>query len=40
MPRLIKGAKWTFGWVVVGLKREIVIPLEAWDEYHSRQATR
>lgn len=33
MPRLIKGAKWTFGWVVVGPEREIVIPPEAWDEY-------
>jgi hypothetical protein len=33
MPRLVKGGKWTFGWVVVGPQREIVIPLEAWDEY-------
>jgi hypothetical protein len=33
MPRLVKGAKWTFGWVVVGPQREIVIPPEAWDEY-------
>ncbi len=33
MPRLVKGAKWTFGWVVVGPEREIVIPPEAWDEY-------
>jgi hypothetical protein len=33
MPRLVKGAKWTFGWVVIGSEREIVIPPEAWDEY-------
>ena len=33
MPRLVKGAKWVFGWVVVGPGREIVIPPEAWDEY-------
>lgn len=33
MPRLVKGAKWTFGWVVVGPGREITIPPEAWDEY-------
>ena len=33
MPRLVKGAKWTYGWVVVGPEREIVIPPEAWDEY-------
>lgn len=33
MPRLVKGAKWTFGWVVVGPEREIAIPPEAWDEY-------
>ena len=33
MPRLVKGAKWTFGWVVVGPRREIAIPPEAWDEY-------
>lgn len=33
MPRLVKGAKWTFGWAIVGPGREIVIPPEAWDEY-------
>jgi hypothetical protein len=36
MPRLVKGAKWTFGWVVVTPEREIVIPPEAWDEYGFR----
>jgi hypothetical protein len=36
MPRLVKGAKWTFGWVVVGPEREIVIPPEAWREYGFR----
>jgi hypothetical protein len=33
MPRLVKGGKWTFGWVVVGPEREVAIPPEAWDEY-------
>jgi len=33
MPRLVKGAKWTFGWAVVEPEREIVIPPQAWDEY-------
>ena len=33
MPRLVKGAKWAFGWVVVGPGREIAIPPAAWDEY-------
>ena len=33
MPRLVKGAKWTFGWVVVGPDRQIAVPPEAWREY-------
>ena len=33
MPRLMKGAKWTYGWVVVGPEREITIPPEAWCEF-------
>jgi hypothetical protein len=33
MPRLVKGAKWTFGWVVVGPDRGITIPPQAWREY-------
>ncbi|MFL7792746.1 MAG: hypothetical protein AB8I69_11445 [Anaerolineae bacterium] len=40
MPRLVKGAKWTFGWVVVGPDREIAIPPEAWDEYGFRAGSR
>lgn len=36
MPRLAKGGKWTFGWVIVGSEREIVIPPDAWDEYGFR----
>ena len=36
MPRLVKGAKWTFGWAVIGPGREIVIPPEAWGEYGFR----
>lgn len=33
MPRLVKGGKWTYGWVVVGVDRRIVIPPEAWRKY-------
>jgi hypothetical protein len=33
MPRLEKGAKWTFGWVIIGPNRKITIPQEAWNEY-------
>jgi hypothetical protein len=36
MPRLVKGAKWTFGWAVVGPEGEIAIPPQAWDEYGFR----
>ena len=33
MPRLIKGAKWTYGWVIVGPEREVTIPPDAWREF-------
>ena len=33
MPRLVKGAKWTYGWVVVGPAFEITIPPQAWREF-------
>lgn len=33
MPRLVKGAKWAYGFVIVGPKRELTIPPEAWSEY-------
>jgi hypothetical protein len=33
MPRLVKGGKWVFGWVVVGPQREISIPPAAYREY-------
>ena len=33
MPRLAKGGKWVYGWVVVGSQREITIPPEAHREY-------
>jgi hypothetical protein len=33
MPRLVKGAKWTYGWVVVGPRGEITIPPQAWREF-------
>ncbi len=31
--RLIKGAKETFGWVIVGEDRVIIIPNSAWERY-------
>lgn len=33
MPRLVKGGKWTYGWVVIGPGGEITIPPEALREY-------
>ena len=33
MPRLVKGGKWAYGWVVVGPEGEITIPPEAWREF-------
>ena len=33
MPQLAKGGKWAFGWVVVGKRRNITIPPEAYHEY-------
>lgn len=33
MMRLSKGAKETFGWVVVGNERELIIPEAAWIRY-------
>ena len=33
MPRLVKGAKWTYGWVLVGPEYKVTIPPEAWSEY-------
>jgi hypothetical protein len=33
MPRLVKGGKWVYGWVVVGRRGEITIPPEAWREF-------
>jgi hypothetical protein len=33
MPRLVKGGKWTYGWALVGLGGEIVVPPEAWAAY-------
>jgi hypothetical protein len=33
MPRLVKGGKWAYGWVVVGPGGEITIPPEAWREF-------
>jgi hypothetical protein len=36
MPRLVKGGKWAYGWVVVGPEGEITIPPEAWREFGFR----
>ena len=33
MPRLEKGGKWVFGWVIVDADRYIRIPQDAWSEY-------
>jgi hypothetical protein len=33
MPRLVKGGKWVYGWVVVGQQGEITIPPHAWCEF-------
>lgn len=33
MPRLVKGGKWVFGWVIVGPACEIRIPPAAYAEY-------
>jgi hypothetical protein len=36
MPRLVKGAKWTYGWVIVGPEGDITIPPQAWEEFGFR----
>jgi hypothetical protein len=36
MPRLVKGGKWVYGWVVVGRRSEITIPPQAWHEFSFR----
>jgi hypothetical protein len=36
MPRLVKGGKWVYGWVVAGLEGEITIPPQAWCEFGFR----
>jgi hypothetical protein len=33
MPRLVKGGKWAYGWVVIGSEGEITIPPQAWREF-------
>ena len=33
MPRIVKGAKYIFGWSTVGKDGRIAIPPEAWKEY-------
>jgi uncharacterized protein (DUF4213/DUF364 family) len=36
MPQLVKGGKWIFGWVIVGPRREIHLPPEAYQAYGFR----
>lgn len=36
MPRLVRGAKWTYGWVVVGPGGGVTIPPPAWREFGFR----
>ena len=36
MPRLVKGGKWVYGWVVISAERKMPIPPEAWPEYGFR----
>jgi len=33
MPRLVKGGKWVYGWVIIGPEGEITIPPQAWSEF-------
>ena len=33
MPRLVKGGKWAYGWVVIGSEGEVTIPPQAWREF-------
>jgi hypothetical protein len=33
MPRLAKGGKWVYSWVVISAERKMPIPPEAWQEY-------
>ena len=36
MPRLAKGGKWVYGWVIVGPGLELPIPPAAWQRYGFR----
>jgi len=40
MPQLVKGGKYTFGWSRVGQAGQIVIPPEAFQEYHLEESAR
>jgi hypothetical protein len=33
MPRLARGGKWIYGWVIVGPGLALPIPPEAWRQY-------
>lgn len=33
MPRLARGGKWVYGWVIVGLGLSLPIPPAAWRKY-------
>lgn len=36
MPRLARGGKWVFGWVIVGPGLELPVPPDAWRRYRFR----
>ena len=33
MPRLVRGGKWVYGWVIPSLERVLPIPIQAWRDY-------
>jgi len=33
VPRLVKGGKWVYGWVIIGPEGNVTIPPEAWREF-------
>jgi hypothetical protein len=38
VPRLAKGGKWVYNWVIIGPQGEMTIPAEARREYSFREA--
>lgn len=33
LPQLVKGGKWTYGWIVMDSEGQLPIPPSAWNEY-------